>query len=61
MKGNLEWSDDTNTKVIFKENKNGRYTMEYLSNRIGESISCTGNKEIAPFGILPVAKTKAIR
>ena len=61
MKGNLEWSDNTKTKVVFTENENGRYTMEYLSNNIGESIWCTGNIEIAPLGVLPVAKTKAIR
>lgn len=61
MKWNLEWSDDTKTKAVFTENENGRYTIEYLSNKIGESIWCTGNIEIAPLGILPVAKTKAIR
>jgi len=35
---NLEWSDHTKTKVVFTENEKGCYTMEYLSNKIGESI-----------------------
>ena len=27
MNVNLEWSDDTKTKVVFTENENGRYTL----------------------------------
>ena len=58
MKVNLEWSDSTKTKVVLTENENGRYTIEYLSNNIGESIWCIGNNIIPPVGCLPVDKTK---
>ena len=32
MKGNLEWSDNTKTKVVFTENENGRYANPECKN-----------------------------